>query len=261
MRNRLWTSRTRAPSTVPRPSDRRGRRLAAQDGPLVRRQLEPAQHELLHARRQAEVALQDRGEALGVLRAPRQVSDEEALGVVGHGVAIARAGRAVAGERPRRTRRSGPRRAGRAGRWAAPRPTRGRRAAPAGGGRGRGSGRRCGRRGGCSRSRACSVRCSGSGPFGPEETEEALLEPRRQPARLLLERRQRRRREGHGGLLGQAHRLVRRTQRPCPAGADRRRRPRCGAAPGRSRTTRAPRASAANSATRAAARPSVAATA
>jgi hypothetical protein len=50
-------------------------------------------------------------------------------------------------------------------------------------------------------------------PVGAEESEESLLEPRR-PAVARFARRQGRRREGHGRLLREAHRLVPGTQSP-----------------------------------------------
>src|SRR6266850_114511 len=64
-------------------------RCATQRGSLVLRQREPAHRELIDARAQPEEALQDRRQALGVLRAPRQMRDEEPLGMIGHRVAIA----------------------------------------------------------------------------------------------------------------------------------------------------------------------------
>src|SRR5713101_8495295 len=51
--------------------------LAAQRGSLVAGQLEPTQHELIHARGEAEKSLQDGSEAFGVLRVTRQVPGEE----------------------------------------------------------------------------------------------------------------------------------------------------------------------------------------
>src|SRR6267142_1041235 len=74
-------------------------RCATQRGSLVLWQREPAHLELIDACGQSEEALQDRREALGVLRAPRQMRDEEPLGMIGHRVAIARAGEPVPGQR------------------------------------------------------------------------------------------------------------------------------------------------------------------
>src|SRR5262249_27442091 len=68
-------------------------------GSLVPGQVEPAYRQLLDAHRQPEEALQDRGQPLGVLRTPRQVRDEETLGVIGHTVEVARAGQPVPGQR------------------------------------------------------------------------------------------------------------------------------------------------------------------
>src|SRR5438309_7906488 len=54
-------------------------RRAAQNSPLITRQLEPPEPELIAARREPKEAFQDRRQAFGVLRIPREMSDEEPL--------------------------------------------------------------------------------------------------------------------------------------------------------------------------------------
>src|SRR5262245_50171781 len=185
-------------------------RGAAELGLLVARQIEPAHRQLLDARGQPEEALHDRRQPLGVLRTSRQVRDEEPLGVIGHHVAIARAGHSMPRER---ADVDGEAILGRSVLMH---------------GRARFRPRAVGEEAGPTAKEVEEPRQRGIAvvqqalarvlrhvqrqrPVGAEQAEEPLLQAR--PGPLLLERRQGRGRERDRRLLRDADRLVRRAQR------------------------------------------------